>query len=334
VSILEVGGDAEYHAATLEVISTCGDSSLGGDDFTEKLYSHIRDQIKYTFAIYPANTYINRQRLMNIAEDVKKELSFLESIPISIPYLQMENGSHKTIELIIVKKDFEEATQGLIDKMETCINKALEYAKLSSRGINKVIVVGGATRMPSVVKKIEQLFGDKICGKIYADIDTAVVEGTTLISSIIRGGTKNVLVLDVLPKSIGIELEDKKYDILIEKNTTIPTKKSKIFTTTRDNQSSISVSLYEGEATKITDNDFLLSFTLDGIPPAAKGVPKIEVNIEVEANGIVLVEVRDVGTGKQKAEKINLYSSLTQREKEKISSNIKDYIEFNKMFNL
>ena len=334
VTIVQIGWDDVHKCATFEVISTRGDSSLGGDDFTEKLYGYIRDQIKYTFAIYPANTYINRQRLIDVAENVKKTLSLLELALVSIPYLQMENGTYKTIGLTILRKDFEEIIQDLINRMVECINKSFDYTHLSAKNIDKVIVVGGATRMPIVMRQIEKLFGNKICGKKFADIDTAVVEGTTMIGGIIKGGAQDVLVLDVLPKSIGIELEGGACDILIEKNTTIPTRKSKTFTTTKDNQNSINVSLYEGESRKIVNNDFLLSFSLGNILPAAKGVPKIEVSIDVDQNCMVNIEAKDLGSGVRKSEKINIYSTLRQDEKEKIANNIKDWVEFNKMFNL
>lgn len=334
ITVLELGGDEEYKAVTIEVLSTVGDACLGGDDFTEKLCNYIRDQIKYTFAVYPADTYINRQRLWSIAEEVKKELSSSESKPISIPYLQLENGTYKSVELTISRKDFEELIPDLINKMETSVKKALADAKLSARDLDRVIVVGGTTRIPKVMRRIEELCGNKISGKKYADIDTAVVEGTALMGCLMSGGIKDVLCLDVVPRSIGIELEGDKCDLLIERNTTIPTRRSKIFTTTKDSQRAITVSLYEGESSKVTDNHHLTSFTFDNIPSAPRGVPQIEVSIGVDANGIILIEAKDLGTGRERSERMNIYSTLTQNEKTQISKKIKDYFEFNKMFDL
>lgn len=339
IVVVDIGGGTFDCAVLLvgegvfEVKAVTGDTQLGGEDFTDKVLEYIERYIRHEEGIEIEQSLVNKQRLREAAEKAKIELSSQQTVEINIPYMQTISNVFVNIGVCITRENYEKLIKKYVDKIAILANNAIKSSGYAMRDIDRVVLVGGASKTPIIRAEIEKIFGkNKISPLKYANPETAVVVGTTIMASILGAhkGTEELLVLDVFPKSLGIELEGGKFDCLIEKNATIPTFKSKTFTTTKDNQEAVNIALYVGESENIRENEFICNLVLDGIPLAKKGVPKIEVKIVIDANGIIHVSGKDLGTAKEVLARVDMANTLTQDEREEISKSIKDWIYFDK----
>ena len=307
VSILEIGD------GIFEVLSTSGDTRLGGDDFDNRIVDHLVAEFKKTQGTDLSKDTAALQRLKDAAEKAKIELSGVASTNINLPFIALgPDGDQLHMDIDLTRAQFEKMTEDLIDKTLASMRKALEDSKLDIDKIDKVILVGGSTRMPAVVELIEK-FTHK---KPYKNInpDEAVAVGAAIQAGVLSGDIKDILLLDVIPLTLGIETLGGVSTPLIERNTTIPTKKSQIFSTAANNQTSVEIHVLQGERSVASGNKTLGRFILDGIPPASRGVPQIEVTFDVDANGILHVDAKDLGTGKKQSITIQKPGGLSDDE--------------------
>ncbi|MCL6599965.1 MAG: molecular chaperone DnaK [Alicyclobacillus macrosporangiidus] len=306
VSILELGD------GVFEVKATSGNNHLGGDDFDQRIMDYLIDTFKKDTGIDLRNDKMALQRLKDAAEKAKKELSSTLTTTISLPFISADATGPKHLEVNLTRAKFEELTRDLVEMTLEPTRQALQDAGLTAKDIDKVILVGGSTRIPAVQEAIKNLIGKEPHKGVNPDEVVAV--GAAIQAGVLTGEVKDVVLLDVTPLSLGIETLGGVFTRLIPRNTTIPTSKSQIFSTAADNQTSVEIHVLQGEREMARDNKTLGRFTLTGIPPAPRGVPQIEVTFDIDANGIVHVSAKDLGTGKSQAITITASSGLSKEE--------------------
>ncbi len=306
ISILEIGD------GVFEVKSTNGDTHLGGEDFDQILIDYLATEFKKDQGIDIRGDKMALQRLKEAAEKAKMELSTSLETDINLPFITADASGPKHMNIKLTRAKLEALVSDLIDKLEPPCRTALKDANLSAKEIDEVILVGGMTRMPRVQQKVKEIF-DKEPNK-GVNPDEVVAVGAAIQGGVLKGEVKDVLLLDVTPLSLGIETLGGVMTKLIEKNTTIPTRKSQIFSTAADNQPAVSIHVLQGERSMAQDNRTLGRFELVGLPPAPRGLPQIEVTFDIDANGIVHVSAKDLGTGKEQSIKITASSGLSESE--------------------
>src|SRR5450755_2497906 len=299
ISILDVGD------GVFEVLSTNGDTHLGGDDWDEALMNHIANEFKKEQGIDLRKDQMALQRLKEAAEKAKKDLSFQTQADINLPFITADQSGPKHLTMTISRAQFEKLTDNLFERCRGPVLKALEDAKLKPAEIDEVVMVGGSTRMPRVQEIVKGIFGKDPHKGVNPDEVVAI--GAAIQGAVLAGDVKDLLLLDVTPLSLGLETKGGVFTKLVERNTTIPTEKKETFTTAADNQSAVTIKVYQGERPMAADNRLLGEFNLEGIPPARMGVPQIEVAFNIDANGILNVTARDKGTNKE--QKITIQSS-------------------------
>ncbi len=309
VSILELGD------GVFEVKSTNGDTHLGGEDFDNVIVNFLCDQFKDESGIDIKNDAAAMQRVKDEAEKAKKELSSAKETEINLPFLSADSDGPKHFEYTLTRSKMEELVAPLLDRLAGPVEKALKDANLKTSDINEVVMVGGMTRMPAVVEKVKALFGKEPMQGVNPDEVVAV--GAAIQGGVLQGDVKDVLLLDVTPLSLGIETMGGVSTKLIERNTTIPTSKSETFSTAADNQPQVEIHVLQGEREMAADNKSLGRFILDGIAPAPRGVPQIEVTFNIDANGILNVTARDKGTGKEQSITIQNSGNMSKEDIEK-----------------
>lgn len=297
---------------TFEVISTSGDNLLGGDDFDQKIIDYLVAEFKRDQAVDLSKDKMAIQRLKDAAEKAKKELSGVTTTQISLPFITMGDAGPLHLELNLTRAKFNEITSDLIDRCEGPVRTALKDAKMGSNDIHQVLLVGGSTRIPAVQELVKKLLNKEPNKSVNPD--EVVAMGAAIQGGVLAGDVKDVLLLDVTPLSLGIETMGNVFTKLIERNTTIPSSKSQVFSTAADNQPAVDIHVLQGERPMASDNKTLGRFQLSDIPPAQRGVPQIEVTFDIDANGIVSVKAKDLGTNKEQNITITGNDSLSQED--------------------
>ncbi|OAI52123.1 molecular chaperone DnaK [Planctomyces sp. SCGC AG-212-M04] len=311
VSVLEV------EEGSVEVLSTNGDTHLGGDDFDEELINYIADDFKKKEGVDLRKDPMALQRLREAAEKAKKELSSSQNTDINLPFITADASGAKHLQMSISRAQFERLIDKLVERCRKPVEQALSDAKLKPAQIDEVVLVGGSTRVPMVVEFVKKIFNGKEPHK-GVNPDEVVSIGAAIQGAVLTGDVKDVVLLDVTPLSLGIETEGGVMTPLIERNTTIPVTKSNTFSTAADNQTAVTVRVFQGERPMANDNRLLDQFNLEGIPPAPRGMPQVEVTFDIDVNGILSVSAKDKATGKQHQVKIQQSSGLSKDEIEKM----------------
>lgn len=322
ISVLDVGED------TVEVKATGGDTHLGGDDIDQKIMDWIISQFKKDQGIDLSKDLLALQRLKEVAEKAKIELSTTLETEINIPFITSDATGPKHLYYKLTRAKLEELTEEYIKKSLDLVKKTIKEAKITPEDINEIILVGGQTRMPKIQEEIKKLFGKKANKEINPDEVVAI--GAAIQGGILQGDVKDVLLLDVTPLSLGIETLGGMDTILISKNTTIPTAKTQVFSTAADNQPSVEINVLQGERSMASDNKSLGRFILDGIPSSPRGVPQIEVSFDIDANGILNVSAKDKASGKEQKIRIEGSGGLSKEEVEKMKKESELHLEEDK----
>ena len=317
ISVLEIGDD------TIEVKSTGGDTHLGGDDIDQKIIQYLLEEFKKEQGVDISKDQLAVQRLKDAAEKAKHELSSTLQTEINIPFLTADAGGAKHFSMTFTRAKLESLVKDLVDRSIELTKKTVEEAGLKMSDINEVVMVGGQTRMPLIVEEVKKLFGKDPHKDINPDEVVAV--GAAIQGGIMQGQVRDILLLDVTPLSLGIETLGQVFTKMIDKNTTVPVSKSQVFSTAADNQPSVEIHVLQGERAMAHDNKTLGRFILDGIPPAPRGVPQIEVSFDIDANGILNVKAKDKGTGKEQSVRIEGSSGLTDEEKKRMTADADKY---------
>lgn len=320
VSILEIGG------GVFEVKSTSGNTHLGGDDWDQRIIDWMADDFKAKTGIDLRNDKMALQRLKEAAEKAKMELSTTTSTSINLPFITATQEGPQHLDMTLSRSDFNKMTADLVDKCVGPFKQAMKDAGMEAKDIEHVILVGGATRMPAIQDLIRQLTGGKEPHK-GVNPDEVVAVGAAIQAGVLKGEVKDVLLLDVTPLSLGIETLGGVFTKLIERNTTIPTRKGEIFTTAADGQTSVEVHVLQGEREMAEFNKTLGQFQLVGIPPAPRGIPQVEVTFDIDANGIVHVSAKDRATGNEQKITITASSGLTEEEIKKMTQDAEDHAD-------
>ena len=322
VSVLEVA------EGVFRVISTNGDTHLGGDDFDQVLMNHVADEFKKDHGIDLRKDVMALQRLQEACEKAKKELSSVQQTDINLPFITADASGPKHLLMTIARSKFEQLVDHLIERCREPVNKAMSDAKMRFSDIDEVVLVGGATRTPKVQELVRNLFGREPHKGVNPDEVVAV--GAAIQAGVLAGEVGNVLLLDVTPLSLGIETLGGIMTPLVERNTTIPTERKQVFSTADDNQTAVTVKVYQGERPMAAQNRLLGQFNLEGIPPAPRGMPQIEVKFDIDANGILNVAARDLGTGKEQTVRIEQSSGLNKEEIDRMQRDAQEHSEEDK----
>ncbi|MCF6150583.1 MAG: molecular chaperone DnaK [Candidatus Kuenenia sp.] len=334
ILVFDLGGGTldctvmDFGQGVFEVVSTSGDTQLGGTDMDNYIVDYLADEFKKEYGIDIKNDKMAMQRLREAAEKAKIELSTTLSTDINLPFLTADASGPKHFTHSMTRAKLEQLVSQTVNRCGASIEQALKDAKMSANDITKIILVGGPTRMPCVQKYVENYVGRKIERGI--DPMECVAMGAAIQAGVLSGEVKDLVLLDVTPLSLGIETLGGVTTHLIERNTTIPTKKSQIFTTAEDNQSSVEIHVLQGERSMARDNVTLGKFHLTGIPPAPRGVPQIEVSFDIDANGIINVHAKDLGTGNEQKITITASTKLSQEEIDRMVKDAQNYADQDK----
>ena len=324
VSVLDISD------GVIEVISTAGNNHLGGDDFDNEIINWLVTEFKKETGLDLSNDKMAYQRLKDAAEKAKKELSTLMETSISLPFITMDATGPKHLEMKLTRAKFDDLTKHLVEATQGPTKTALKDANLDTKDIDEILLVGGSTIIPAVQEWVENFFGKKPNKGINPD--EVVAAGAAIQGGVLMGDVKDVLLLDVTPLSLGIETAGGVFTKMIDKNTTIPVKKSQVYSTYSDNQTAVTINVLQGERSRAADNHSLGTFNLEGIPAAPRGVPQIEVTFDIDANGIVHVSAKDLGTGKENKVTISGSSNLSKEEIERMTKEAEAHAEEDKKF--
>jgi molecular chaperone DnaK len=323
VSVLDVSKDGVF-----QVVSTNGDTHLGGDDFDQSLINHVADQFQKEQGIDLRKDAMAMQRLQEACEKAKKELSTAQSSDINLPFITADASGPKHLQMAITRAEFERISDGLVERCRGPVLQALKDAKLDPKDIDEVVLVGGSTRIPKVQELVKKIFNKEPHKGVNPD--EVVALGAAIQAGVLGGDVQEVLLLDVTPLSLGIETEGGIFTKLVERNTTVPTERKQVFSTAADNQTAVTVSVFQGERPMARDNRLLGQFNLEGIPPSPRGTPQIEVKFDIDANGILSVSAKDLGSNKEQTVKIEQSSGLNESEIERMRKDAESNAEDDK----